>query len=53
MKYKIYFSGFAYVEADSEEEAKDLYYMGDTTYEETVIDDIEEVNEFIINVWSN
>lgn len=50
MKYKIYFSGFSYVEAGSEEEAKDLYYMGDTTYEETVINKIEEVDEFVISL---
>lgn len=48
MKYKIYFSGFSCVEADSEAEAEHLYSMGETIYDEQGIDDIEEVDEFII-----
>lgn len=50
MKYKIYFSGFAYVEADSEEEAENLCKIGEAIYDEQWIDDIEEVNEFIISL---
>ena len=44
-KYKVYYSGFAYVEADSEEEALETYDY-DSVYEEYGVDRIEEVDEF-------
>ena len=47
-KYKVYFSGFAYVEADSAEEAEDIYHDGDTDYEEHQVDEVEEVDEFAV-----
>lgn len=40
--YTIHFHGFAYVEADSEEEAKTLFYNDDEDYAEYEIDSIEE-----------
>lgn len=47
MKYKVNFSGFAYVEADSEEEAEEkVLYEDDAIYSETQADNIEEVDEF-------
>lgn len=47
MKYKVNFSGFAYVKADSEEEAREkVLYEDDAIYSETQVDNIEEVDEF-------
>ena len=47
MKYKVNFSGFAYVEADSEEEAREkVLYEDDAIYSETQVGNIEEVEEF-------
>ncbi len=48
-KYKISFSGFAYVEADSENEACEDYEFN-SIYEEKQIDNIEEVDEFTISL---
>lgn len=47
-KWKIEFRGFAYVEADTEDEAKELLENGETVYDETEQDDPVEVEEFII-----
>lgn len=47
MKYKVFYTGFAYVEADSEEEAKEkVLDEDDAIYFETQVDNIEEVDEF-------
>ena len=47
MKYKVNFSGFTYVEADSEDEAKELAQEGDyVIYLEWEYTDVEEVDEF-------
>lgn len=45
-KYKVCYSGFAYVEANSEAEAQDMYDDGMVTYEEKSIDCVVEVDEF-------
>ena len=45
-KYKVCYSGFAFVEADSEDEARELYADGFMTYEEKSIDLVMEVDEF-------
>lgn len=51
MKYKVNFSGFAYVEADSEEEAREkVLYEDEAIYSETQVDNIEEVDEFEVNL---
>lgn len=51
MKYKVNFSGFAYVEADSKEEAREkVLYEDDAIYSETQVDNIEEVDEFEVNL---
>ena len=51
MKYKVNFSGFAYVEADSEEEAREkVLYENDAIYSETQVDNIEEVDEFEVSL---
>lgn len=48
-KYKVNYSGFAYVEADTPEEAEDIYEHF-SVYEETQIDSVEEVDEFIVEL---
>lgn len=48
-KYKVYYSGFAYVEADSEEEAMEDYEFS-SVYEEKQINSVEEVDEFEIEL---
>ena len=48
-KYKVYFSGFAYIEADSIEEAEDNYDFY-AAYEERMVDMIEEVDEFPVDL---
>lgn len=48
-KYKVYYSGFAYVEADDEERAKD-HYDFDYDYKEEQIDNVEEVDEFSVEL---
>ena len=51
MKYKVNFSGFAYVEANSEEEAKEkVLHEDDVIYSETQVDYIEEVDEFEVKL---
>lgn len=51
MKYKVSYTGFAYVEADSEEEAREkVLYEDDAIYSETQVDNIEEVDEFEVNL---
>lgn len=47
MKYKVNFNGFTYVEADSEDEAKELAQEEDyVIYLEWEYTDVEEVEEF-------
>lgn len=48
-KYKVYYSGFAYVEADSEEEAREDYEFA-SVYDEQTIDNVEEVDEFVVEI---
>lgn len=50
-KYKVSFSGFAYVEADSPEEAEELFHEEGTAvvYSEYQADSVEEVDDFVVN----
>lgn len=51
MKYKVSFTGWAYVEADNEEEAKEkVMYEDDSYYEETECVAVEEVDDFVVNL---
>lgn len=50
MKYKVSYSGFAYVEAACEEDAQMAYEDGDTIYEEECIEVIEEVDDFTVDI---
>lgn len=50
MKYKVYFEGYVYVEAENEDEALELAQEGfDVVLEEKEFGDIEEVDEFTIS----
>ena len=46
-KYKVYYSGVCYVEAEDEITAEDIYDI-DNIYEEQIIKKIEEVDDFEI-----
>ena len=50
MKYRVSFSGFAYVEADSAEEAEELYFDGCEIYEECEVTEIEQIDDFAVEV---
>ena len=45
-KYKVRFSGFAYVEAPNALEAVEAWEAGDDVYSELEWDEVEEVAEF-------
>ncbi len=49
-KYKISFSGFAYVEADGRDEALEMFDDDLDIYREQRIDSVTEVDEFIVEV---
>ena len=46
VKYKVRFTGFAYVEAVDAAEAVDAWEAGDVVYSEQDWDEVEEVAEF-------
>jgi hypothetical protein len=48
-KYKVPFTGFAYVEAESEAEALEYARDGNTIYEEQEWEDAKEVSEFFVD----
>lgn len=48
-KYKVHYSGFAYVDADSIEKAEDNFFDGLIAYAEHGVDGVEEVDEFEAN----
>lgn len=50
MKYRVEFSGFAYVEADSVEEAEQQYFCNDYSFHEHSVDSVTEVDDFIIEI---
>jgi hypothetical protein len=49
MRYKVKFSGFAYVEADNKDEAEECFDDDDFSYKETSVDSIEEVDDFVVD----
>ena len=49
-KYKISFSGFAYVEADTEEDAIEMFDDDLDIFREQRIDSVTEVDEFVVEV---
>lgn len=49
-KFKVPFSGFAYVNASSVEEAIEKFEDDDYTYAEQHYGDVEEVDEFIVTI---
>lgn len=42
-EYKVNFSGFAFVEADSKEEAEQIFYDGGESCSEYQVDDVEVI----------
>ena len=48
MIYKVNFSGFAYVEADSKDEAEECFYDDEFAYKAYSVDSIEEVDDFVV-----
>ena len=50
MKYRIDFSGFAYVEANDVREAKDMFYRDNVEDEEYEITDVELIDDFAVEV---
>lgn len=48
--YKVSFSGFAYVEANSEEEAEEKFHDDEYFYQDLWTDETEEVQEAIIDL---
>lgn len=49
-KYKVKYEGFAYVEADSHEEAEELFEDDDYTYKERHVTSVEKVEEFLVEI---
>lgn len=49
-KYKIHYSGFAYVRAENIEEAEDNFDQDLVVYDERGIDSVEEVDEFEVSL---
>lgn len=49
MIYKVNFSGFAYVEADSEDDAIDLY-IDLPVYSEQTVTSVKDVYNFVIEI---
>ena len=49
-KYKVLYSGFAYVEADDEETAIELFNDYLEIYREQEIDSINKIDEFTIRI---
>lgn len=47
-KYKVTYSGFAYIEADDKEEAEEKFEDEEFVFSEYRIDEIAEVDEFAI-----
>ena len=51
MKYKVNYSGFTYIEADSKEEALELYNDEyDFIYNEQEVVSVEEVDDFVVEI---
>lgn len=50
MKCKVYFEGFAYVEAESFDEAEELFNNDEVDYKETSISGVDKVDEFVVEL---
>lgn len=49
-KFKVNYTGFAYVKADSTEEAEEKFDDDDYLYGELKVESIEEINEFSVRI---
>lgn len=50
MKYRVDFSGVAYVEASDVQAAKDMFYRDNVEYEEYEITDVELIDDFVVEI---
>lgn len=50
MRFRVNFTGCAYVEADSEDEAIDKFINGDAIYQEYEADSAEEASDYLIDI---
>lgn len=50
MKYKVEFSGFAYVEADNTDEVYEDFDLDAAIYSDMGIDSVEEVDDFVVEI---
>ena len=50
MKYKVDYEGFAYVEAENEEEARRYFLDDNIAYDEKGVTAIEEIDEFYVTL---
>lgn len=50
MRYRVDYSGYAYVEAESEEEAEEVFWEDGEIYDEKEVTAVEEVEEFYVTV---
>lgn len=51
-KYKVEFSGYAYIEAESKQDAEKNFDPAEAVLLEYGVDAVQEVNEFILKVES-
>ena len=49
-KYKVLFSGFAYIEAENADEAENLFYNDEFDYMEDSIEAVEETDDFVVSI---
>ena len=49
-KYKVSYSGFAYVEAENMQEAKEKFEYDDSVYQEQAVDNVEEIDDFLVSM---
>lgn len=49
-KYKVSYSGFVYVEADTSEEAEEKAFDEEEIYSEKQVDAVIEVDEFVVEL---
>lgn len=49
-KYKVSYSGFVYVEADTAEEAEEKAFDEEEIYSEKQVDAVIEVDEFVVEM---
>lgn len=49
-KFKVSYTGFAYIEAETPEEAEECFDNEEFSYKETSVDSIVEVDDFFVEL---